>query len=254
MLTRTSLLQPTRLLDLTAGSVQHLIDRRGWRDLGEHDRIGAAYDFVRNEIRFGYSRQDEIPASAVLAVGYGQCNTKATLLMALLRALDVPCRLHGFTIRKALQRGVVPELLYALAPAEILHSRVEVRTAGTWLNLEGFILDSAYLDRLQTAFPGFEGLCGYGAGTDQLSAPPVAWRGEDTYIQKTGIARDLGTFGTPDDFYRQHRQEFGRLRGWLYRRVIRHWMNARVSAIRSGRLIPAASKAVHEHKEPRHAA
>jgi len=193
----------------------------------------------------------------VLADGYGgQCNTKATVLMALLRGLDVPCRLHGFTIHKAPQRGVVPEAVYPIAPNEILHSWVEVWIGGSWVNLEGFILDTVYLDRLRAAFAEREDLCGYGVGTDRLSAPPVAWFGADTYIQKTGIERDLGTFDTPDEFFQDHRQEFGRLRGWLYRRVIRHLMNARVRAIRAGRLLPAAAgaRAVHRHAEPRHVA
>ncbi len=124
------LLQPTRLLDYNSGPIRGLIERRRWHRFGEHDRVGAAYDFVRNEILFGYNRADDIPASEVLADGYGQCNTKATLLMALLRGLGVPCRLHGFTIHKALQRGIVPEATYPIAPAEILHSWVEVRVGG----------------------------------------------------------------------------------------------------------------------------
>lgn len=41
---------------------------------------------VRDDIVFGYNIDDEIPASKVLADGYGQCNTKGTLFMALLRA------------------------------------------------------------------------------------------------------------------------------------------------------------------------
>jgi len=250
----TPLLRPTRLLDFGSGPIRDLIERRGWRTLAEHDRIGAAYDFVQGEILFGYNRADDIPASEVLGDGYGQCNTKATLLMALLRGLGVACRLHGFTIHKALQRGVVPEAVYPLAPAEILHFWVEIRVGGTWVNLEGFILDTAYFDRLKAAFPEAAVLCGYGAGTDCLNAPPVAWRGGDTYIQKTGIARDLGTFDTPDGFYRQHRQAFGRVREWLYRRVIRHWMNARVDAIRSGRFAPSAANTAHEHEESGHAA
>ncbi len=254
MIADATLLQPTPLLDYDSGPIRDLIEQRRWREAGEQDRVGAAHDFVRNEIRFGYNRADDIPASEVLADGHGQCNTKATLLMALLRGLGVPCGLHGFTIHKALQRGIVPEAVYPLAPAEILHSRVEVRVGDAWVNLEGFILDDAYLERLQGAFPGDEGLCGYGAGTDCLGAPPVAWRGGNTCIQKTGIIRDLGTFDAPDDFYQQHRQEFGRLRGWLYRRIIRHWMNARVTAFRSGRLVPSAVRTTHEHGETHHAA
>ena len=246
--------QPTRLLDFTAGPIRDLIERRGWSGLFEHDRIGAASDLVRNEILFGYNCADDIPASEVPGDGYGQCNTKATLLMSLLRRLGVPWRLHGFTIHKALQRGLLPEAVYPLAPAEILHSWIEVRVGGAWLNLEGFILDTACLERLQAAFPEAAGLCGYGAGTDCLGAPPVAWRGGDTCIQKTGIARDLGTFDAPDDFHQQHRQTFARLRGWPYRRIIRHWMTARATAIRAGRLVPSAVRTPHEQGETHHAA
>lgn len=79
-------------------------------------------------------------------------HTKSILLMALLRALEVPCRFHGFTIDKRLQRGVVPELVYPLAPRNILHSWVEVYHQGRWLNLEGFILDQRVLEALQKNF------------------------------------------------------------------------------------------------------
>lgn len=140
-------LAKTRLLDFDATSIAKLIEERGWADLPSDDRIGAIYDFVRNEITFGYNRADDIPASEVLADGHGQCNTKGTLLMALLRGVGVRCRLHGFTIHKALQRGVVPELVYPLAPSEILHSWVEVDLGDGWVNHRqnfGFVRDLLY--------------------------------------------------------------------------------------------------------------
>lgn len=226
-------LYETPLLDYRTPAIQGLIARRGWTDLSYEDRIGAAYDFVRNDILFGYNADDALPASCVLADGYGQCNTKATLLMALLRALEVSCRFHGFTIDKGLQRGVVPELIYPLAPRNIIHSWVEVQHEGAWLDLEGFILDEGVLTALQTAFPERDTLCAYGAGTDDLQKPDVTWIGQSTYIQKTGINRDFGVFDSPDTFYANHRQLTG-LRGLIYRRVIRHWMNRRVGQMREG--------------------
>ena len=231
-------LRRTDLLDFDAPAIRNLIAERGWAHLTPFERIGAAYDFVRNAIAFGYNRGDAIPASEVLRDGYRQCNTKATLLMALLRALSIPCRLHGFTIHKGLQRGVVPEIAYRLAPESILHSWVEVERDGAWTNLEGFILDAPFLAALQAAFEGRTSLCAYGAGTDRLADPPIAWTGGDTYIQRTGINRDLGLYDDPDAFYAEHRQTFGVVRGFLYRHAIRHWMNARVAGIRRGR-VPA---------------
>ena len=92
------LLAPTRLLDFDAEPIAKLIQDRNWPSMTTFERIGAIYDFVRNEIAFGYNRADDIAASQVLADGFGQCNTKGTLLMALLRGVGIRCRLHGFTI------------------------------------------------------------------------------------------------------------------------------------------------------------
>lgn len=235
------------MLDFRAPAIQTLLAERGWAVLPDYERIGAIYTFVRDEIAFGYNRSDEIAASEVLRNGYGQCNTKGTLLMALFRAVGIPCRLHGFTIHKALQRGVVPELVYGLAPDSILHSWVEINHDGKWINLEGFILDRPFLAALQKKFAKtVDNLCGYGAGTECLSNPPVDWVGADTYIQKTGINADLGLFESPDDFYRRHRQSFGSLRELIYRHVVRHWMNARVRRMRRGD-IPTIPE--HDHAE-----
>lgn len=244
-------LRHTRLLDFETGPVAELVASRGWLRLSPFDRIGAAYAFVRDEIAFGYNEADDITASTVLHDGFGQCNTKGTLLMALLRALGIPCRLHGFTIHKDLQRGVVPELAYRLAPDSILHSWVEIWHDGRWIELEGFILDKPFLSALQTRFAGqLETLCGYGVGTDCLSAPPVDWVGESTYIQKTGIDADLGLFGSPDDFYRSHSQQFSGLRAVLYRHVVRHWMNLRVSRLRAGKVPSIPGNSWHVHDTP----
>ena len=242
----------TPLLDFSEPDIQRLIAERGWAKLPQKERIGAVYDFVRNDVLFGYNEDDALPASRVLAGGYGQCNTKGTLLMALLRSLGVPCRFHGFTIDKGLQRGVVPELVYPLAPRNILHSWVEVSFEDRWINLEGFILDDGVLTALRERFPDRDSLCAYGAGTDCLQAPGVEWTGEDTFIQKTGITHDFGIYDAPDDFYAEHRQLSG-LRGFLYRKFVRHWMNRRVAAIRRGsvptipggdaNLVPAAPQA-----------
>lgn len=228
-----TLLTATRLLDLDHPDIEALVARRGWRTLSTYDRIGAVYDFVRNEIAFGYNEGDELPASRVLADGIGQCNTKSTLLMALLRAVGIPCRFHGFTIDKPLQKGAITGLAYWLAPNRIIHSWVEVSHEDRWIVLEGFILDAPYLDSLQRRFPQARRFCGYGAATPDLSAPGVEWQGKDTYIQKEGIADDFGVFDSPDAFYARHGSNLSGLKRWLYERVIRHGINHNVARIRA---------------------
>ena len=231
----TELTRSTPMLDFDHPSVQRLIEQRHWRGSDAYQRIGAVYDFVRNEIAFGYNECDASAASQVLADAIGQCNTKGTLMMALLRGVGIPCRFHGFTIDKALQKGAITGPAYYFATRNIIHSWVEVWFDGKWINLEGFILDSAYLSALQRRFASHKGaFCGYGAATPNLQCPPVHWRGADTYIQKEGINHDFGVFNTPDEFYRGHGVNTSGLVHWLFQNVARHWMNRTVRRIRSG--------------------
>ena len=227
-----ALLQSSPILDYRHPRIQALLSERGWSLLPEAKRIGAIYDFVRKDIAFGYNSGDEIPASQVLADGLGQCNTKGSLLMALLRGSGIACRFHGFTIDKRLQKGAITGLAYWLAPRSIVHSWVEVWLDGRWLELEGFILDAAYLSALQRRFPQARAFCGYGAATPNLQAPGVEWCGRSTYNQKDGINHDFGRFDTPDDFYARHGSNLSGLKRWLFVHAIRHAMNRRVRAIR----------------------
>jgi transglutaminase-like putative cysteine protease len=229
------LLQASALLDYHCPALRALIQDRAWRSLPESERIGAVYGFVRDEIGFGYNLSDDLSASQVLADGIGQCNTKGTLLMALLRACGIPCRLHGFTIHKALQKGAITGIAYWLAPRDIVHSWVEVRFDDRWVNLEGFILDTPYLRRLQQRFASQRGaFCGYGAATPDLQNPPVDWTGTDTSIQKDGINRDFGVYDSPDAFYAEHGVNLSGVKRWLFRNLVRHWMNRNVERMRGG--------------------
>jgi hypothetical protein len=228
-------LSETQLLDYNHPSITQLVQEKQWERLDDYGKIGAVYDFVRNDIVFGYNESDDIPASKVLQDGYGQCNTKSTLLMALLRKVGIPCRFHGFTINKQLQKGAIAGLAYRFTPQNVIHSWVEVYYQGEWINLEGCILDEAYLGQLQKAFPCIEGsFRGYGVATINFKAPPIQWQGKDTYIQKEGITQDYGVFDAPDDFYARYGANLGGMKKFLYKHLVRRRINSNVSRIRSG--------------------
>jgi hypothetical protein len=227
------LTQSTQIVDYDASNIQNLIKTRGWQKLSEYEKIGAAYEYVRDEILFGYNISDDISASQVLADGYGQCNTKGNLLMALLRALDISCRFHGFTIDQKLQKGAIPSSVFWLAPKYIIHSWVEVYHEGKWINLEGFILDKTYLNAIKSKFPEEkESFCGYGVATKCMSDPQVDWIGKDTYIQKEGIHDDYGIYNSPDEFYSKYGTNLSGIKKWLYQKFIRHLINRNVSRLR----------------------
>ncbi|MHA6574346.1 transglutaminase-like domain-containing protein [Pseudomonas yamanorum] len=245
-------LQRTSILDFDARNVTQLIDARGWRQLPQEEAARAVYEFCRDEILFGYNAgADSLPMSAILEEGLGHCNTKSTLLMGLLRALDIPCRLRGFTINKRLQKGAMTPFVYFMSPKEILHTWVEVNLHERWVVLEGVILDEQYLRAVQNKFSKCQhAFLGYAIATPCLANPAVQWTGRDTFIQREGIARELGVYASPDEFYTQHKTNLNGLKGWLYHRFFYKVLNNNVRRIREEARDSTASSLACEHREP----
>lgn len=226
-------LEETKLLNFSSICISDLIRKQRWMQLSDYNKILKIYNYVRDDIEFGYNEDDAITASNVLEDGYGQCNTKGILLMALLRAVGIRCRIHGFNIDKSLQKGAMKGFYYSLAPNEIVHSWVEVYYNSKWYNLEGVILDIKYLNKLQNKFSSCtNSFCGYGVATKDFQNPIINWNENDTYIQKEGIVRDFGIFDNPDEFLKRHSQVMSSIKKFIYRNFIRHLMNRNISRIR----------------------
>lgn len=60
----------TPMLDYLNPAIQKLIQSRKWKEIDEFERIQSIYNYVRDEILFGYNTDDSIPASNVLSDGY----------------------------------------------------------------------------------------------------------------------------------------------------------------------------------------
>lgn len=226
-------LKETPMLNYSSDKIQKLIKERGWNELDKYNSIKQIYDYIRDEILFGYNIDDNICASKVLSDGYGQCNTKGTLFMALLRAVGVPCRVHGFTIDKELQKGAMTGFVYKNAPKNIFHSWVEVYLEGVWYELEAFIVDKAYLLELQRINSSCVGsFCGYGVAVNDFKNPIIEFERNNTYIQSEGINQDFGIYDCPDDLLKEHHQEMSLLKNFLYKNIGRHLMNRNVRKIR----------------------
>lgn len=227
-------LQETPMLNYSNKSIQELIERKGWKHLDEFHRILEIYNFVRDDILFGYNINDNVTASRVLSDGYGQCNTKGTLFMALLRGCQIPCRIHGFTIDKKLQKGAMTGFVYKNAPLNVFHSWVEIYYDGSWYELEGFILDKLYLNQLQKLNSSCTGaFCGYGVAVTDFQNPIIDWNKNNTYIQSEGINQDFGIYDCPDDLLKVHHQDLSKEKTILYRYLGRHLMNRNVKKIRN---------------------
>lgn len=234
-------LDPTPILDFESPSIQDVFpDLKAAGDI-KAQRI-AAYLFVRDRILFGYNRgSDSIPASQVLKDGIGHCNTKSTLLGALLRGLGVPCRFHFFRIDKKVQQGIFPRHIYEHHIKNgVLHAWVEAFTDDRWAILEGAIVDQKYLNSARRLFPQDKKFEGWGISCPDISTVSTDWDGEnDTYIQKDSIVKNLGVFDTPDDYYTKYGDNLAgmnSIKRFAYRHIISKVLTRRAEKFRQGQI------------------
>lgn len=226
-------LEETVMLNYHSIVIQKLINERRWGELGEYERIKAVYEFVQNEIPLGYNRKDELTAEQVLMDGYGQCNTKATLLMALLRGVNIPCRIHGFEVSKDFQRGATTGIINLLAPDKIVHTWAEVYYKGQWLALEGVIIDNQYLEAVKDKYSYIQGqFMKFAIATKDFKKISVDWNENNTYIQSAAIVSDLGVFPNPDKFFEHYTQHWCRIKDFMYVYFGRKIMNYNVAKMR----------------------
>ena len=226
-------LKDTAMLNFYAQEIVDLINTHKWNDLYEFDKIGAIYDYVQNKILLGYNKYDNLSATQVLTDGIGQCNTKATLIMALLRAVGIPCRLHGTKVTKVFQRSLMPKVMAKLAPHLIVHTWAEAYYKGEWLSLEGVITDKAYIYGLQKLNPECKGkFFDYAVAVEDFSNLQIDWNGKNTMVQQQAVVEDLGVFNTPDEFYSIYKQTYHGIKKFMYENIGRKIMTKKVAKIR----------------------
>lgn len=230
-------LNDTTMLNYCEQEIAELVKAKKWNDFDEYNKIGVIYDYVQNNILLGYNKCDNLTATQVLSDSIGQCNTKATLLMALLRAVGVPCRLHGAKVTKVFQRGLMPKIMASLAPPLIVHTWVEVCYNGEWLCLEGVITDKAFIAGLRQMFPNYKGeFFDYAVAVNDFSNLQIDWRGESTAIQQQAVKEDLGVYDSPDEFYSEYKQDYRGIKKYLYENIGRKIMTNKVAKIRHGKI------------------
>ncbi len=227
-------LKETLLLDYKHPKIQKLINERKWAEKDELERIRQIYNFVKDEILFGYNEKDEFKASEILAQGYGQCNTKSTLLMALLRAVGIPTRVHGFLVDKTMQKGALVGLTYLLAPAKVSHTWAEVYYNDNWIVLEGVIPDNDYYNAVEDILQKRnDGYYGYAIAIKEKCSENFCFTGKDTYSQSLAITDDVGIYDSPEAFYEKYKNAPTPIKRFLYGKIFSRRLNKHLQKIRN---------------------
>lgn len=202
----------------------------------DREKLEPLFLFVRDEIAFGFPvKGDLVPASETIETGVGQCNTKATLLLALCRASGLAARIHFSLISKDIQRGFFTGIAYWLMPRNISHSWIEVEIDGTWRRIDSFINDmplhkAAELELARQGwYVGFSLALTNGQASADLNID------EEAFEQMAAVTGDHGIWDDPSDYYASplYQNRPGVLRMLAYRLMIGR-VNRKVNKLRSG--------------------
>jgi hypothetical protein len=207
----------------------------------EEEKIRNIFLFVRDDIQFGFpDKGDFVTASETMQLGYGQCNTKSTLFLALCKASNIKARIHFSLIKKEIQRGLITGLLYRLIPKNISHSWIEIMLNDRWVRIDSFINDKPFYEAGKSMLiknnwdTGFSVACSKNASSIDLDLS------DPKFVQMDAVTQDHGVYDEPMLYYctSQYKNRPNPLTLLIYRLLIKS-VNNRVRMMRES--------SVHKH-------
>ena len=226
-------LTPTRLLDLDDPKLRIQVMRVAQLATSDTQKAILIHDHIKS-LPFGcVAGFDHVPAAAVLKAGRGDCHTKGTLFVAMLRSVGVPSRLRFVTLSSAFLKGIID-----VSHSTVTHAIGEVFLEGRWVQTDTYVADTPLEANAGVLLKAQGSSLGYGIhvngsqfwdGRHHAHAQYVQTDPESLPLHDWGVAHD------PEDFYRN--KAHGELQmGWLTRAK---WMlaaalvNRRVEQVRT---------------------
>jgi Transglutaminase-like superfamily len=131
-------LAQTRLLDLDDSKLRIQAMRITQLASSDAHKAVLIHDYLKS-LPFGCVRSHgHVTAGEVLKSGRGDCHTKGTLFVALLRSSGVPARLRFVSLTGAFLRGIIDS-----GDANITHAIGEVYLEGQWIQSDTYVADDA---------------------------------------------------------------------------------------------------------------
>lgn len=224
---------PTRLLDLDDPKLRIQAMRIAQLATGNTQKAILIHDHIKS-LPFGcVAGFDHVPAAAVLKAGRGDCHTKGTLFVAMLRSVGVPARLRFVTLSSAFLRGIID-----VTQSTVTHAIGEVYLDGRWIQTDTYVADSLLEGHAGLLLKAQGASLGYGIHVSGSQFWDGRHHAHAQYVQADPGSlpvHDWGVAHDPEDFYRNKAHEDLQM-GWLTRAK---WMlaaalvNRRVEQVRT---------------------
>jgi hypothetical protein len=162
----------------------------------ERERALAIYGFVK---RITFAKPFKLrlrTAREVIAAGRGDAEDKATVLVALMRAADIPVRLRYIELRGEILRGLTSGVASAARPL------AELWVGDKWLRTDTYIFDAAYMAAARQRLKDHGWEWGYGIHRDGnaiWSGTADAWLGGMSTDKDPMFLGDFGVYNDPQE-------------------------------------------------------
>ncbi len=160
----------------------------------EREKALAIYGFVKR-IPFAKPLKMRLrTAREVIAAGRGDADDKSTVLIALMRAVEIPARIRYIELRGEILRGLTTGVASAVRPV------AEIWLNGTWMRTDTYIFDAAYMAAARRRLQDSGWDWGYGIhreGHMIWTAAGDAWLGGMPTASDPMVMNDMGVFSDP---------------------------------------------------------
>jgi hypothetical protein len=165
-------------------------------------KVSAIFHFVRDDIKFAFPKEgDFVKASKTIDYGYGQCNTKTTLFLALCKAAGIPARIHFSGIQRDIQKGLFTGIAFWLMPKDISHSWIEIEINEKWVKIDAFINDWAFYKAGKNKLKEKGWDVGYSVACSKNESGIELDLKNERFVQMDAVTEDHGVYNEPMDYY-----------------------------------------------------
>ena len=224
-------LKATGLVDINSPIVRQKANELTQNIITDLEKAKRIYHFVRDEIPYTFTHNLQ-RASDVLKEKAGQCNSKTTLTVALLRVVGIPARYHCGSVSKTLFKNTIPKWVYPLTPDRIPgHCWTEVFINSKWTAIEN-VVDLRLYDGIQCKMKqdGVEKSIGCGLSEDSFQKE---WDGKsDILMQEGALLEDMGIFSNADEYLTKAESFLNPVKNWIKNKFIKHLMNKKFNKLR----------------------
>lgn len=198
------------------------------------DKISAIFYYVRDEIKFAFPKEgDLVQASQTIEYGYGQCNTKATLFLALCKSVGIPARIHFSLIERDIQKGLFSGIAYWLMPKEISHSWIEIEMKGKSIKIDAFINDACFYEAGKRELKKNNWDVGYSIACSKNDSSIELDFKNEKFVQMDAVTEDHGIYDEPMDYFKssQYKNRPNGFKLFIYKLLI-GGINAKIHKLR----------------------